>query len=206
MRQEEPHEARRFEDQTGDVGQLGLKVKPVSAQEEEATKDDDAEIPYHLWSSRLTILWDSDVLPPSIQNPAEVIRQKSALCFWKMKVRCSFFDWFSREYHFREKARPVVSWNGDKYVWSEKQRGQYIHSWNTMWGHRDNYQRKSLVAAAYCIERAANSSWWDWEDGSRPFFWWWSAEYHNRIRDGIPLWYRGTPPCNFHSQKKDKDP
>jgi hypothetical protein len=42
MRQEEPHEARRFVDQTGEVGQLGLKGKPLSAQEEEATKDDDA--------------------------------------------------------------------------------------------------------------------------------------------------------------------
>jgi hypothetical protein len=74
LRQEEPHEARRFEDQTGDVGQLSLKGKPVSAQEEEATKNDDAEIPYHLWNYRLTRLWDSDVLPPSIQKPAEVIR------------------------------------------------------------------------------------------------------------------------------------
>jgi hypothetical protein len=45
MRQEEPHEERHFEYQAGDVGQLGLKGKPVSAQEEEATKDDEAEIP-----------------------------------------------------------------------------------------------------------------------------------------------------------------
>jgi hypothetical protein len=100
----------------------------------------------------------------------------------------------------------VASRNGDKYVWSKKQRGQYLHSWNTMWVHRDNDQRNSLVAAADCIDRAANSSWWDWEDGSRPLFWRWSAEYHNQIRDGIPLLYRGTPPHNFHSQKKEKDP
>jgi hypothetical protein len=206
MRQEEPHEARRFEYHTGDVGQLGLKGKSVSAQKEEDIKDDDAEIPYHLWNSRLTRLWDSDVLPPSIQKPAEVIRKKFALRFWKMKVRRSFFAWFSKEYHFREKARPVASWNGDKYVWSDKQRGQYSHSWNTMWGHRDNDQQKSLVAAADCIERATNSSWWDWEDGSRTIFWRWSTEYHNKIRDGITLWYRGTAPHNSHSQKKEKDP
>jgi hypothetical protein len=135
-----------------------------------------------------------------------MIRQKFALHFWKMKVRRSFFAWFSKEYHSREKARPVVSWNGDKYVWSEKQGVQYRHSWNTMWGHRDNDQLKSLVEAADCIMRAANSSCWDWEDGSRPFFWRWSAEYHNQIRDGIPLWYRGTAPRKFHSQKKEKDP
>jgi hypothetical protein len=140
IRQEEPHEARRFGDQTVAVGQLGLKGKPLSAQEEEANEDDDAEIPYHLWNSRLTRLWDLDVLPSSIQKPAEVIRQKFAFRFWKMKVRRSFFAWFSKEYHCREKSRPVASWNGDKYVWSKKQRGQYVHSWNTMWGHRDNDQ------------------------------------------------------------------
>jgi hypothetical protein len=83
MRQEEPHEAIRFGDQTGEVGQLDLKGKTFLAQEEEANKDDDAEIPYHLWNSRLTRLWDSDVLPPSIKNPAEVIRQKFALRFGK---------------------------------------------------------------------------------------------------------------------------
>jgi hypothetical protein len=26
------------------------------------------------------------------------------------------------------------------------------------------------------------------------------------IRDGIPLWYRGTPPSNVIPQKKEKDP
>jgi hypothetical protein len=26
------------------------------------------------------------------------------------------------------------------------------------------------------------------------------------IRDGIPLWYRGTPPSNFIPQQKVKDP
>jgi hypothetical protein len=75
-----------------------------------------------------------------------------------------------------------------------------------MWGHRDNERRKSLISADNCIERAANSSWWDWEDGSRPFFWRWSAENHSQIRDGNPLWYRGTAPRNFQSQKKEKDP
>jgi hypothetical protein len=88
---------------------LGLKGKPFSAQEEEVTKDDDAEIPYQLWNSRLTRLWDSDTLPPSIQKPAEVVPQKFVLRFWKIKVRCSLFGWFSKEYHFRDKYRSVAT-------------------------------------------------------------------------------------------------
>jgi hypothetical protein len=75
-----------------------------------------------------------------------------------------------------------------------------------MWGHKDNDQRKSFLAACDCIERAATYYWWDWQDGSRPFFWKWSIEYQDQIRDVIPLWYRGTAPRNFLSQRKEKDP
>jgi hypothetical protein len=86
----------QFENQAGKAGNLGLKRKPLMAQEEEASKDDDGTIPYHLWNSWLTRLWESDILPPSIKKPAGVIREKFALRFWKMKVRRSFFAWFSK--------------------------------------------------------------------------------------------------------------
>jgi hypothetical protein len=135
-----------------------------------------------------------------------VIREKFALRFWKMKVRLSCFAWFSKEFKFTQAAQSVVSWDGTKYIWGGKQKGQYRHYWRKMWGHRDTERGKYLVSVADFIERAANSSWWYWEDGSRPFFWRWSAGYHNQIRVGIPLWYRGTAPRNIQSQKKDKDP
>jgi hypothetical protein len=73
------------------MSHLGVKGKPFSAQEQEATKYDDAEILYHLWNSRLTRLWDSQLIPPIIEQPAEVLRQQFALRFWKMKVRRSYF-------------------------------------------------------------------------------------------------------------------
>jgi hypothetical protein len=41
-------EDKLAQDQAGSLGHLGVKGKPLSAQEQEATKDDDAEIPYHL--------------------------------------------------------------------------------------------------------------------------------------------------------------
>jgi hypothetical protein len=104
-----------------------VKGNPLSAQEQEATKDDDADIPNHLWNSRLTRLWDSQFLPPSIENPAEVLRQQFALRFWKMKVRRSFFAWFSNEYHFRVKHQKVAVWNGTKYSWNERHKSQYRH-------------------------------------------------------------------------------
>jgi hypothetical protein len=102
VRQEEELELdmKKFENQAGKAGNLGFKGKLLTAQEEEATKDDDATIPYHLWNYRLTRLWDSNILPPSIQKPAEVIREKFALRFWKMKVRRRIFGWFSKEFQF----------------------------------------------------------------------------------------------------------
>jgi hypothetical protein len=87
-----------------------------------------------------------------------------------MKARRSFFAWFSKEYYFKEKAIPVAIWDGNKYVCGEKQKWHYIHYWRALWGNIDNEQRRSLVAAADCIERVANSSWSDWEDGSIRFF------------------------------------
>jgi hypothetical protein len=51
VRQEDELEINQFENQTGKAGNLGLKGKPLTDQEEEATKDDDATITYHLWIS-----------------------------------------------------------------------------------------------------------------------------------------------------------
>jgi hypothetical protein len=73
-------------------------------------------------------------------------------------------------------------------------------------GSKGKRQTKSLLAAGDCITRAATSTWWNWEDVSRPFFWRRSEEYCHHIRDGIPLWYRGDPPIQVGSQRKEKDP
>jgi hypothetical protein len=81
----------QFENQAGKAGNLGLKGKPFTAQEEEAIKNDDAKIPYHLRNYRLTRLWDSDILPPSVQKLAEVIREKFALRFLENESATQIF-------------------------------------------------------------------------------------------------------------------
>jgi hypothetical protein len=68
VRQEEEPEDKLAQNQAGRLGHLGVKGKPLSVQEQEATKYDDAEISYHLWNSQLTRLWDSQLLLPSIEN------------------------------------------------------------------------------------------------------------------------------------------
>ena len=48
------------------------------------------------------------------------------------------------------------------------------------------------------ITRAANSSWWDWSDGSRLFFWQWPEVWHLEARDGAKSYRSGEPPPRLH--------
>jgi hypothetical protein len=144
--------------------------------------------------------------PSDVAKAAEVIREKFALRFWKPKVRKSFFIWFSQRYKVHVPHQDTVAWDGAKYVWTDNYKGQYVHYWRAMWRQKENDKQKPLLAAGDCITRAANSTWCNWEDGSRPFFCRWSKEYCHQIRYGIPLGYWGGPPRHFGSQRKEKDP
>jgi hypothetical protein len=146
----------------GDKAKLGL----VGKYQEDATTHDDAVIPYHLWNSRLKILWDGDVLPPSdVTNAAELIREKFPLWFWKIKMRKSFFVRSSQLYKVHVLYQNMVAWDGANYVWKGNYKGQYAHYWRAMWGQKENDKQKSLLAAGDCIKREANSTWWNWKIG-----------------------------------------
>jgi hypothetical protein len=120
-------------------------------------------IPYHLWDSRLTRLWDGDVLPPlDVAKAAEVIREKFALQFWKIKLRKIFFAWFRQRYKVHVPHQNMIAWDGTKYVWAVNYKGQYAHYWTAMQGQKENDKQKSLLAAGGCITRAENSTWWNW--------------------------------------------
>jgi hypothetical protein len=56
------------------------------------------------------------------------------------------------------------------------------------------------------ISRALKSTWWSWEDGSRPFHWRWPEDYQVRIRDGIPVYFVTAPPIYLKPQRDEKDP
>jgi hypothetical protein len=63
-----------------------------------------------------------------------------------------------------------------------------------------------MEAAKDCITRAAESSWWDWLDVSRPFHWRWPEEYQKTMRDGLKLWHKGKPPTYMQPQRPESDP
>jgi hypothetical protein len=129
-------------------------------QQEEATKEDDVVIPYHLWDSRLTRLWAGDELlnPHKYGMPqtAEVLRQRFCLRYWKIKVRTSFFQWFKKRFRFKTTRLRMVTRipceEGHKYVWTKKQTvRRYLQYHQSLWGGKDNERRTSLKAEEDCI-------------------------------------------------------
>jgi hypothetical protein len=52
--------------------------------------------------------------------------------------------------------------------------------------------RQALEAARDCISWCWRSDWEEWKAGLQPHFWRWLRDYQERIRDGIPVWIKGT--------------
>jgi hypothetical protein len=58
---------------------------------------------------------------------------------------------------------------------------------------KESFARNREVLAD-CITRAANSTWWEWSDGSRLFFWRWPEVWRLEARDGARSYRTGEPP------------
>ena len=68
-----------------------------------------------------------------------------------------------------------------------------VDSWN--W-------ERDKAAGIEALNKSRNSSFWDWDDGSFPFFWRWQPEVHKDLRDGTKLWVQGDLPSNIHFKQK----
>jgi hypothetical protein len=51
-----------------------------------------------------------------------------------------------------------------------------------------------------------NASWFEWLEGSAPFFWNWGERYQRLIQDGQPHFVYGPFPVFLKPQKKHQDP
>jgi hypothetical protein len=65
---------------------------------------------------------------------------------------------------------------------------------------------EDLAAGRDCLTRAAASTFWAWEYGSRPFYWRWPESVRQGLRDGFRVWLQGELPANRRPQRGDKDP
>eukprot|EP00978_Attheya_sp_CCMP212_P016480 scaffold43205_cov34-Attheya_sp.AAC.2 len=53
-------------------------------------------------------------------------------------------------------------------------------------------KEKDIAAGRDCVERSSRSTWWEWDFGSRLFFWRWPNHYQIIARDGVPLKVEGV--------------
>ncbi len=49
-------------------------------------------------------------------------------------------------------------------------------------------------AGADCLRKASSTTWWEWSEGSTPFFWCWPKATRSVIRDGHSPWFLKAPP------------
>jgi hypothetical protein len=142
-----------------------------------ATKADDAAVPEYLWDRNLT-----PDLDPKIIKVLTVLR-RFALRWWKRRIEAEFFVWFGKQHPKAEIYKFL--YNDD----ACKQQPRALCDW---------------IAGMDCLHRSRHSEWWDWADGSRPFYWRWPEEYREIIRDGLPIWELDTLPSWFVPQRAER--
>ena len=147
------------------------------ARELKASKDDDAAVPVYLWNDRIACLF------PWIDSYDLMVEALE-------KIRGFFKDRWCR----------ILTRSFGSYM-----RGEYGSGWTTMKREADSALLCDIETGSDCIRRAAASDWWEWNDGSRPFFWRWPAESRKAIRDGMKMWQLSSPPTSRHPQPQPKD-
>jgi hypothetical protein len=113
------------------------------------------------------------------------------------KVRCELWDkhllkGFSRplDLELLEISLPLLR-DGFLCVWKRNIQRSYFVWEKTVVKQGGKITPAIRDAARDCIQRSSNSSWWNWEQGSRPLFWRWTTEYQTVIREGIPPKFTG---------------
>ena len=56
-----------------------------------------------------------------------------------------------------------------------------------------------------CLGKAAAATWWEWSNGSTPFFWRWPLHARTLVRDGHPPFFLSPPPRNVKPQRSEPD-
>ena len=130
-----------------------------------------------------------------------------ALRYWRRKMTRDFIAYLQNNYttHMPErpsswvqaslkrrkvlgKTRAVLS-----YGWASDGKEHYVRNWK-----RARAQPR-LVESCWsvgrdCIQRTANSLWWDWAEGSALLFWKWPASHIDWAREGQPHFVSGSLP------------
>jgi hypothetical protein len=180
-----------------------------------ATKADDAAVPVWLWNE--AVLEDLSEAPSARGHSTERVDQAmDSIRSFLLRVKCkrgvtsSFFHFVRTEYPtLCMTGQSEVAWfaQTEKYHWIRRaghQVGRKLYQgwWTELWDTATLERLPGWDA----VRRVADSSWWEWDEGSAPLYWRWPAEYRNTIRDGLEIWIRGPKPKFQRPQRPEKDP
>jgi hypothetical protein len=141
-----------------------------------STKADDAHVPTHLWDNRVLA-----------HAGFQILLRKQVL-----KALGTLRDKFLLPLWKRIVARNFQKWivKMDKIDW-------WLDSTD---------RTSSLSAGAKALSYAVGASWWEWDQGSFPFFWRWPTEFVREIRDGMPPRFLHDPPACMDRQGPNANP
>ena len=181
-----------------------------------AVKSDDAMVNTKIWLQHFldegglleggrflsSLPSDSTVMNRSM----DVLRQM-CLVWWKRQLLSEyrryllerFEPW--RKYSRRLSAAMVVLCHNGRYVWTPSGHTLY-KEW---WQNRILLTHSEWMKGCDALLRALRSSWWEWEDGSAPFYWRWPKWYQGHIRDGISFPFSRPAPRYMQPQRSVND-
>ena len=193
-------------------------------REGKATKSDDADVPIQLWTDHYVegsfLDWQSTASQghitlakqvTRIEHALEVLRHKFAIRVWKRFLLRSFRQWFDSN---RTAVRKDLKVPLPEFSCNRRKDGRLIYSWSSSgrvsylgWYQARKYRRlDDWEACIDAMTRAANASWWEWQDGSRPFHWRWPEWYKKTIRDGLEVHINSTAKPKYTSpQRRESD-
>lgn len=121
------------------------------------------------------------------------------LKWYKRHTTSTFFDWKrAGRKRGKNKKRLVEMVASQRFEWTENGKSSY-QQW-----HRASFngRKKETAAARDAIGRIANSTWWEWKDGSRCLHWRWPEWYQETIRDGLKVWIKKKNPKKWLRPQK----
>jgi hypothetical protein len=171
-------------------------------RDQKVVKSDDAAIPKYLWEEQLLegltrVEWNESKLL-KIRRLSTWLRKKM-LHWWKRHVTTAYITWAKEKYSLTNVGDKVewIERKGSEYSWSKGGRESY--RW--WWKERFLITHQDAIPAGDAISRAAKTTWWGWECGSRPFHWRWPKFYQEVIRDGLKVHFQDIPPKYKKSQR-----
>jgi hypothetical protein len=136
------------------------------------------------------------------------------LRWWRRNLLRGFHTWRRANMKINKGCTPsqmirhtIASWDNRSavlYHWSAKGRSAYRAQWLFL---RSSPDGLAMVRAGLdTISCSTNASWFEWLEGSAPFFWNWGERYQRLIRDGQPHYTTGPFLPFLKPQQQHRDP